>query len=218
MDNKNNAFDDEIEIIDDLGNNPTNREEKTLSDSAEFLLEGYTKDDNFRAEKTTEEPTTLASRVSNENQGSAPTNMQEPDLLSVFNIELNDDNAIQTPIPPVINNRPILNPADVEVLIKEDAPAGAIPISKPTSVYVDVDAMNNNERAMETLNTAEISDPRLAVPQESNNESILMITKEQNKDVDNKKGAAFIVILFIILIVFIIALPQITKLVQQIAG
>lgn len=166
MDDKNNLFNDDIEIIDDFDN------------------------DDFGNTITSDE-------INLSNNQSLPENdISGPDFMSDFIYGVNNEIDLS---PENIDNTSTLE-NNMEPVIEEDK------IEK-----------DEEDRVTEVLNRAEIIDPKIAVPVEENKE-VLAITQEKEKELDNKKGIAFIIILFIILIIFVFALPEITKFIQQTIG
>ena len=219
MGNENNILDEEIEIIDDFGNNSDNKKVETLENEADFLLDNYIKDDGFNGVEPAIDMPILHPQTNAGEDRSKLNSMQEPDLLSAFNIEIgNDIPVLESTAIPVETNMNIPNPINLDISLKEEQINTPTPVVNPINMNNNIEVMDNNDKSMPTLNTTEMIDSNLSMPIEINNQEVLSITKEQNKDADNKRGAVFIIILFILLIVFIVALPQITKLVQQIGA
>lgn len=169
MEDKNNLFNDDIEIIDDFDNDNL---------------------DNIK----------LQDEIGLANNQSLPEhNVIGPDFMADFISGFNNENDLSSESLNKTDNQPISNTTDI-------FNSNEIETTK-----------DEEDRVTEVLNRAEIIDAKIAVPIEEKKES-LAITQEKEKEVDNKKGMAFIIILFIILIIFIFALPEITKIIQQIVG
>jgi hypothetical protein len=217
MDNKNNIFDDGIEIIDEFEPTPNtndNRQQADTNNQNDLVMDDYMKE--FAFEQPTNEVATDPLQSINMNQNDGVTNAEEPDLLSAFNIDFNSEDT-NVPAAPgqALNVEPELETVELDV-----------PITENNNVQGEQPVMNsevtatpeNTDRIIETLNTAGVDDSRSSMPVSEEKEEVLAIAQEEKKDIDNKKGIIFIAVLFILLIVFIIALPQITQIVKQITG
>ena len=182
MEEKKNMLDEDIEIIDDLENNQSKKEDFQVNhpdpNLDEWVMDDYMTNSTYTDEDIVDQK----------------DDQPQPGLNTGINS--NFSGALKSEVDSVASNNPNSNTNETVQSVKR----------------------NDDEKAMEVLNTAEIIDPKITVPQETGDTEILTITREQNKEVDNKKGIIFITILFSLLILFIIALPQITKLVQQAAG